>query len=113
MTSDNDAKKNNEVALALTRIGRRRLCSFMTFIIFCVLAIVASAFTGHDFVGVGTFALGVVLFLVLNSTWIMSMCPRCRKQFFITESRWYNAFATKCVHCGLKLYDKHQHSRTK
>lgn len=35
-------------------------------------------------------------------------CPRCGRLFFRSE-RYHNAFARKCVHCGLAKWDEVEH----
>jgi hypothetical protein len=48
-------------------------------------------------------AVYVGLLLIVSVRFTSWRCPRCRKWF---HSTWwyYNSFARKCVHCGLKKY---------
>ncbi|HRX83608.1 MAG TPA: hypothetical protein P5572_01165 [Phycisphaerae bacterium] len=49
-----------------------------------------------------TVGAGLVAFVVLGIHCAWSKCPRCSRRFFIRDG-FGNAFASKCLNCGLKL----------
>jgi DNA-directed RNA polymerase subunit RPC12/RpoP len=63
---------------------------------------ILAAITGIDWLGIGTFALAIVI-LMLDMDMVQLKCPDCGKRFFVTEKGWCNVLRWRCVHCGSDL----------
>jgi|ERR1035441_1744215 hypothetical protein len=98
MTGSNDAwggfrRVRNIVWLAF--LGYVPIVAFIAFVSVRLFSTLTPAF-------IAAFA-WMGFFLIAGNLFIRFPCPRCGKPFF---SKWwyYNSFARRCVHCGLKKY---------